>query len=114
MNERDRVRLQHMLDAAQEARAFVTGRTRDDLDTDRQLAMAVNHAIAIIGEAAARVSPELQAISPQIEWAAIISTRNQLIHAYFDVDLGIIWDIVTNDLPPLIKKLETFLSSDQS
>lgn len=56
MREDDRVRLHHMLDAAQEAMSFVADRHRRDLDTDRMLVLALVKSIEIIGEAGARVS----------------------------------------------------------
>lgn len=37
----DEVRLRHMLDAARKTLAFTNGRSRSDLDTDEQLALAV-------------------------------------------------------------------------
>jgi len=49
MSEReDRVRLQHMLDAARQAIAFVQGRRRNDLDTDLQLTLALTRLVEII------------------------------------------------------------------
>jgi uncharacterized protein with HEPN domain len=41
MREDDRIRLRHMLDAAREASGFIEGRKRDDLDTNRMLALAL-------------------------------------------------------------------------
>ncbi len=43
---------------------------------------------------------------PSIPWQDIVGMRNRLIHAYFDVDVGIVWATVTEDLPPLISELE--------
>lgn len=56
MRRDDTVRLRHMLDAAREAMTFVRGRTRADLDTDRQLVLALVKAVEIIGEAAYQLS----------------------------------------------------------
>ncbi len=36
--------------------------------------------------------------------------RNHLTHAYFDVDLDIVWDTILNDLPPLVEELEKIIS----
>jgi uncharacterized protein with HEPN domain len=84
----DLVRLRHMLDAAREALAFGTGRTSDDLTRDRVLTLALVKCIEIIGEAAAKVSTQTRASTPQIPWSDIIGMRNRLIHAYFDVDVA--------------------------
>jgi len=105
MNAHDRVRIQHILDAADESIAFVRGETRVSLDNDPKLVKALMMNIAIIGEAASRVTKETQTAYPEIPWSAITGMRNVLIHAYFDVDLDEVWSTVKNDLPPLIDQL---------
>jgi uncharacterized protein with HEPN domain len=88
---------------------FVAGRSRDDLDQDLMLQYAVLHAIAIVGEAANRLSPELRDAHPAIPWREIIGTRNRIIHGYSDVKLDIIWDIAAEKIHPLLEELETLL-----
>ena len=87
MRRDDRIRLQHMLDAAREALSFTDGKNREDLNSDRKLALSLVKCIEIVGEAASRISQETQQETPQIPWSDIISMRNRLIHAYFDIDL---------------------------
>lgn len=111
MDSRDEVRLRHMLDAAQKAIAFTQGHNRADLDSDELLALAVVRLVEILGEAAKNVSQDLKDQTPEIAWRQMTGTRDRLTHAYFDVNLDIIWDIVNNDLPPLVEKLEALLSS---
>ena len=103
----DAVRLRHMLDAAHKARAFMRNRSRSELESDEMLALAVVRLLEILGEAAARVSPAVQAELPNIPWRQIIGTRNRLIHGYFNVDLDIIWTILQHDLPTCTTELET-------
>lgn len=102
-----------MLDAARDALSFVVGREREDLDTDRMLALALVRSIEIIGEAGSRVSPEGRTEIPAIPWAEIVAMRNHLIHAYFDVDLDIVWETVKNDLPPLVSTLDRVLDGQE-
>ncbi|MBI5888204.1 MAG: DUF86 domain-containing protein [Deltaproteobacteria bacterium] len=106
MRKDDIVRLKHMLDAAKEARSFASNKKRSDLDANRQLTLALLKDIEIIGEAASKVSEETKAKYPSMPWLDIINMRNRLIHAYFDIDLEIVWDTVTKDIPPLIAELE--------
>jgi uncharacterized protein with HEPN domain len=54
MRDDDRIRILHMIDAAQTVEQFIDGKRRDDLDTDRLLLFAVLRAIEVIGEARAR------------------------------------------------------------
>ena len=101
MNESDRIRLLHMLDAAKEAVAFAKGRERTRLESDRMLALALIKEVEIIGEAATRVSQELADANPQIPWAKAAGMRNRLIHAYFDIDFDILWETVVTAVPAL-------------
>ncbi len=110
MNKDDLIRLRHMLDAAREAQAFVTGRKRGDLDTDRMLLLSVVKDIEVIGEAASRISPEVRSTHPEIPWPAIVTMRHRLIHAYFDINTETVWSTVTDDLPPLIAALAEIIS----
>ena len=113
MLKADYVRLRHMLDAANEALSFVAKKSRTELDLDRALALALVKSIEIIGEAASRISRELRAESPDVPWTDLVAMRNRLIHAYFDVNLDIVWQTVTDELPPLVKLLEKLLVSSE-
>jgi uncharacterized protein with HEPN domain len=107
----DDIRLRHMLDAARQAIAFVQGRDRGDLDRDVQLALALTRLIEVVGEAAKNVANETRDQLPQVPWRPIAGTRDRLAHAYFDVDLDRLWQIVVGDLPPLVVALESFLGA---
>ena len=112
MLSEDSIRLNHMRDATREALAFVAGKTRDDLDIDRQLVLALVKSIEIIGEAAAKTSRGFKTTSTDIPWRDIIAMRNRLIHAYFDIDLDILWQTVTTELPLLLESLEALLDEE--
>jgi uncharacterized protein with HEPN domain len=62
--------------------------------------------VEVIGEAANRVPEDVQAAYPNVPWMEMIGARNHLIHGYDQVDFDILWNIVHNDLPDLIKRLE--------
>ena len=101
MRRDDAVRLRHMLDAAQEAMVFTRGRSRADLDTDRQLVLSLVKEVEIVGEAAYRISEKAKEGLPQLPWADIVGMRHRLVHAYFDINLDILWRTVQEDLPAL-------------
>jgi uncharacterized protein with HEPN domain len=108
----DLVRVRHMLDFARKAVQFNKGRSRADLDSNEMLAMATVHLIEVIGEASKAISAELRHQYPEVPWDLISGTRNRLAHGYIDVDLDIIWTIVTTDLPPLIVQLRRILKKE--
>jgi uncharacterized protein with HEPN domain len=102
----DLTRLKHIRDSAKEALSFVTNRTREDLDRDRMLSLALVRLIEIIGESANNISEPCQAKYFKIPWRQIIGMRNRIVHAYFDVDLDIIWQVITQDLELLLIEVE--------
>ncbi len=102
----DLTRLKHIRDAAQEALSFTMNRTRNDLDTDRMLSLALVRLVEIIGEAGNRVSETCQAKYSRIPWRQIVGMRNRIIHAYFDIDLDIVWQVITHDLDSLVIEVE--------
>ena len=56
-----------------------------------------------------QVPPEVRHIAPDIDWTRIAGLRDILIHAYFNVDLEILWDVITNKLPGLAQKVKVLL-----
>lgn len=111
MKKPDEVRLRHIRDSANEALSFVKGKSREDLDKNRMLVLSLVKSIEIIGEAAGRLTPEFRSEHDDIPWQDIISMRNRLIHAYFDINLDIVWSTIQGELPDLISKIEKIFSS---
>ena len=95
-----------MLEAAQEALTFARGKTRADLDSNRMLARALVDCLRIVGGAARQVSPETRQSHASLPWQDIIGMRNRLVHAYFDINLDVVWQTVMEDLPALVEALE--------
>jgi uncharacterized protein with HEPN domain len=98
-----------MLDAARRAVALTAGKTREQLKADDVGQLALARLLEIVGEAAGKVSPAFRASHGEIPWAEMSGLRNRLVHAYFDVDLDVLLDIVEKDLPSLITLLEAAL-----
>ena len=74
--------------------------------------MGLRTCIGVIGEAAARISPEARQVNPSLPWQDMIDMRNRLIHVCFDVNLDILWDTVTVNLPELVDKLKLEFNSE--
>ena len=107
----DTARLRHMLDHGREAVAMLQGRTRSDLDSDRQLNLSVVRLLEIVGEAAARLTAETRGELAGLPWTEIVGLRNRVIHGYDEVDFDIVWETVTVDLPPVLSAIEAHLAS---
>jgi uncharacterized protein with HEPN domain len=98
-----------MLDHAREAVEMVKGKTRADLDADRQLNLALVRLVEVIGEAAARIPDDFRARYPQVPWRQIVGMRHRMIHDYDVIDFDILWAVLRQDLPPLIEQLEAIV-----
>jgi uncharacterized protein with HEPN domain len=48
---------------------------------------------------------------PGILWEDIIGMRHRLVHAYFAINLDILWGTVRDDLPPLVEALREVLGA---
>jgi uncharacterized protein with HEPN domain len=95
-----------MLDAAHAIERFTAGRDRASLD-DEILFWALVAQVAMLGEAASRVSEERRASLALIPWGEIVGMRNQLIHGYWSIDRDELWRTIKRDVPTLIAELES-------
>ncbi len=109
--EADRERLLHMREAAREACGYVAGLHEEDFRSSSLVQRGVQHCLFIIGEAAAQTSDATREQFPEIEWDVMRGLRNRLAHAYFAIDLQVIWKTATVDLPRLLEDLERIAES---
>ena len=65
--------------------------------------------LEIMGEAASQLSEGYRQGHPEVPWRQMIGTRNRLIHAYANVDPGIVWDIACSDIPSVLRRLRELL-----
>jgi uncharacterized protein with HEPN domain len=99
-----------MREAAASALEMISGHERGDLASNSMLAMALVRCLEIVGEAASKVGPEIRDHFPTIPFVQMTTMRNRLIHAYFDIDLDIVWTTVRDDLPLLLPALDEALA----
>jgi uncharacterized protein with HEPN domain len=109
MQHDDTVYLLHMLDAARKAVQRIAGRSRADLDEDEDLRIVLAHSVQVIGKAAGRVSQAKQRANPRIPWSRITGMRHRIVHDYMNIDVDVLWEVVTRSLPELIALLEPLL-----
>jgi uncharacterized protein with HEPN domain len=101
--------IDQMLTAANDARRFIDGMSKEDFLADKRTQQAVVMSLVIIGEAAARIMDrhsEFVADHPEIPWRGMRGMRNRVAHGYFDVNLDVVWDTTQIALPDLLLRLE--------
>ncbi len=101
--------LRDIVEACNAIEDFIAGLPKEVvLDTDLILS-AVVRKFEIIGEACSKLSPELRADHPEIDWKAIIGFRNILAHQYFSSKLDIIWEAASQRVEPLKEHVTAIL-----
>jgi uncharacterized protein with HEPN domain len=98
---RDEQRLSDILTALDWITKVVSGRTEDDFVADETLCYAVAQRLTTVGEAVARLSPEIKARHSAVPWQDIVGLRNILVHEYFGIHWPLVWQTAVDHLPVL-------------
>ncbi len=106
----DRDAITDMTDAAALIGGYIDGMTLEQFAADPRTQDAVIRRIEILGEAAKRLSPEMRLAYPQIPWRDIAGMRDRVIHGYDTVQVTIVWETATRDMPHLYQQLQEILS----
>jgi len=103
--------LRDMLDSAKQIQLYLAGMSHEAFTANMEKQDAVLRRFEIVGEAASRVSPEIQAIFPKLPFRSMRGMRNIIAHDYGEVDLDQVWKTATTDIPVLISYLEEHFSN---
>jgi len=109
----DVTKISHMLEEAQTAVSFCKGITFEEFCKDRRTTNATVRSLEVIGEAASKISKPFREKYNDMDWRDVISMRNVLAHAYFEIDYEIVWKTVHADLPPLLTSLKAILDKEK-
>jgi uncharacterized protein with HEPN domain len=102
-------RIEDILEAISNLQEYVRGMTFQEFSADKRTLQAAAYEIGIIGEAARHVPPEVRDRCPEIPWDKMQGIRNVVVHEYFRLDVAILWQTITDSLPPLIPYLKRVL-----
>jgi uncharacterized protein with HEPN domain len=98
---RDEQRLSDILEALDWIARAVAGRTEADFVADETLCYAVAQRLTTVGEAVARLSPEVKARDASVPWQDIVGLRNILVHEYFGIYWPLVWQTAVDHAPVL-------------
>ena len=100
MSERPvRLLIEDILESIEKIERYTAGISFEEFSIDDKTNDAVIRNLEIIGEAANRLPAEFKDKHSNIEWFKIVGLRHRIVHEYFGIDLGIVWQIVTKDMP---------------
>ena len=57
-----------------------------------------------------RTHKQLLVSRSEIPWREVIAMRNHIAHGYFDINTDLVWDVVQNDLAPLLEATDYFIT----
>ena len=92
--------------------SYIKGLSENDFFSNQMIIDAVVRNIEIIGEIAKQFPVSIKDKIPEIPWKALSGIRNRIVHEYFNIDVSIIWQIVTKDLPELKLNLRKLLDNN--
>jgi uncharacterized protein with HEPN domain len=111
MMKDDSIYLRHIIDAFTQVDHYMDGISHEEFFSNKLLQDGVIRQLEVMGEAARNLSDDFRNEHPQIPWSQMIGLRNRMTHAYFNVNLQIIWEIVRGDLPDLKRKIQCILDN---
>jgi uncharacterized protein with HEPN domain len=101
----DFIFIEHILDSINAIQTFSKNLSKEQLISNRLKQSAIVREIEIIGEAVKNISETLKNKHPEVLWKEIAGTRDKMIHHYFGVDISIVWNIISSDLPILKEQM---------
>jgi uncharacterized protein with HEPN domain len=99
MSKDPKILLRHILESIEDLESYLAGVNEEQYLTNKEKQDAAERRLQIIGEAIIQLPDEFKDSHPEIEWGKVAGLRNRLVHQYFDVDHGLIWNILTQSLP---------------
>lgn len=103
-----RLYLGHIRDAITDLKIYASA-GQAAFHADRMRQDAIIRKLEVIGEAVKQLSEETRARRPDVPWRQIAGMRDHLTHAYFGVDLGLVWRVIERELVPLGSAIDTLL-----
>jgi len=103
--------LRDILEAIDKIERYTKNISFEDFSDNELIQDGVIRNLEIIGEAVKNLPDDIKKDYPEVDWRKIAGLRDILIHAYFGVDLEVIWDIVKNKVPELKEMVKKILSN---
>lgn len=97
--------VEDILAAISKIERYIAGMNQVQFQEDDKTLDAVVRNLEIVGEAARQLPEEFAAQCPGVPWHQIRGMRNRIVHDYFGLDLEIIWQVISHDLPQLKVRL---------
>ncbi len=105
-NYRDEDRLLHMMRTVERIKSKMEGLERSMMREGDDCTELIIYNLQVLGEAANNISDAFCAEHPEIDFAGWAGLRHRLVHDYANIDLDIVWNAISYDLPILDELLK--------
>ena len=105
--------LEDILEAITIIEQYLANSDRTSFEKDLKLQDAVIRRIEIIGEAAKHLPSSFREKYPAVPWKDFAGMRDILIHAYLNVNIERVWEVVKRDIPFLKKEVQRIISKKE-
>ena len=109
-HSKDRIRLEHIVEAIERLQTHAGNLAEDELKKDIMRYYGIVKNIEIIGEAARMLTEDFKAAHPAVDWRSISGMRNFLVHEYFQVDSDTVFSVIHNEIPDLKTLVDRYLA----
>jgi len=106
LDENDLSYLIDIVDCILDINEFTNSVNYNQFENDKMRKLAVERQLEVIGQAANKISNEVQNNLENIPWKNIIGLRNKLAHDYGEILAERIWKIAKNQIQELLNELE--------
>ncbi len=103
----DSAYLADIQEAARRIRDYIAVMTYEEFRGDIRTQDAVMRNLEIIGKATKNISVSFRKQYSAIPWKQMAALRDRLIHHYFGVNLDIVWNVITTELPEVALQIDT-------
>lgn len=101
--------LQDIIESSELIQRRIKNVTQESFEDNIDLQDMVIHRLEIIGEAVKNIPKEFRDTHSEVLWHQPAGMRDKLIHGYDTVDLTIVWDTITQGLPPFTEQVKKLL-----
>ena len=107
MNDNDKLILEKIKKYAEQAVSFKENISFAEFSEDAKTTAACVFNLSQIGELVGRLSEDFTNTNTHVPWRKIRGMRNRIVHDYEGIQLNIVWDVLEDFLPELVKNIDS-------
>ncbi len=107
MENKNKVILEKMIKYTSKILGYTNNITYDEFTSNDMLIEACVFNLGQIGELSNNVDKSFEKEHPEVPWRILYGLRNRIFHDYEGINLLLIWQIITDNLPELLETIVT-------